>query len=244
MTKPQRVKRSRADLQRELTDQLRLLRHECEQYDRGFEAIAKRLALSLRVLLHHQGQSRALLDQLGLRSGRFLDTAGPLSTANLLSEHGLVAMELRPDGARYLALVATGGIPERERMIPFVDWWNTPVLKDAKGRTFSRRELVQEVADTDGGAHVDPELTEAYTALSRQNSIGWVFEHEAKSEPFTNRPELACIRQIAHELLITLSRSNPSLAVEAAPVIPLENTGDGTLAATVQFVELRPAGEK
>jgi hypothetical protein len=85
------------------------------------------------------------------------------------------------------------------------------VLKDNQGRLFNRRELILNVANTDGGAHVDPELEEAYMDLSRNNSLAWVFADRNVEKAFEGRPELACMRQIAHELLITLRESYPDL---------------------------------
>jgi hypothetical protein len=139
---------------------------------RGLEAIGKHIALSIRVLVHEHGQSRALLDQLGIRSVRFLDSVGPVNRENLLADHKLVAMQLSNSGGRYIPLVATGEPPFPPRRIGFTDWWNEPVLKDKLGRTFCRRELVLHVANTDGGAHVDPELDQAYMDLSRANWDG------------------------------------------------------------------------
>src|SRR3546814_6442116 len=39
---------------------------------------------------------------------------------------------------------------------PFELWWNMPVIKDAGGELHSRRSLILERANKDGGAHVDP----------------------------------------------------------------------------------------
>jgi len=220
MEKGRRIPRSRDDVEQELIDQLTLIRRACAEFDKGFEPIGKHIALSLRVLLHQHGQSRSLLDQLGLRSGRFLDTAGAIDPKNLLSQHNLVAVQLGPAGADYIPLVTSGGFPGGERMIDFVDWWNEPVLKDGKGRTFSRRDIVSAVANTDGGAHVDPELDEAYMELSRKNSLGWVVNSGTGESSLAGRPELACVRQIAHELLHTLQVKGTKFSVHAEPVMP------------------------
>ena len=48
-----RIARPRLELQTELREQLALLRHACQAYDGGLEAIAKHISVSLRVLLHH-----------------------------------------------------------------------------------------------------------------------------------------------------------------------------------------------
>ncbi|MBB3342218.1 hypothetical protein [Luteimonas sp. RC10] len=211
MAKKSRVARPKGDLERELREQVDLLEHACKSFDSGMEAIGKHIALSLRVLLHHQRQSQALLEQLGLRGGYFYDSAGPLNPRNLLPECNLVLMRLAPSGAEYLPLVAAGEPPFPPKLVPFADWWNEPVLKDGKGRILSRRELVANVADTDGGAHVDPELDEAYMELSRSNSLGWIFQVDDATNPPKGRPELACMRQIAHEVLLTLRRRHPKL---------------------------------
>lgn len=213
MAKKSRVARPKGDLERELQEQVELLEHACKSFDSGMEAIGKHIALSLRVLLHHRGQSQALLEQLGLRGDHFYDSAGPLNPRNLLAECNLVLMRLGPAGAEYLPRVAAGEPPFPPKLVPFADWWNEPVLKDGKGRLLSRRDLVSNIADTDGGAHVDPELDEAYMELSRSNSLGWVFQSDDATEPLKGRPELACMRQIAHEVLLTLRRRYPKLFV-------------------------------
>ena len=74
---------------------------------------------------------------------------------------------------------------------------------------FNRRELIQNVANTDGGAHVDPELDEGYMRFSRENSLGWVVGEDNIEEALKGRPELACMRQIAHEVLISLKEKAP-----------------------------------
>lgn len=219
MGKANRVAKSKDDLKRELVDQLQLLKMSCEAFDKGTEAAGKYIALSLRVLLHLHGRSRALLDQLGYRSGRFISSCSPLDPNNLLTEAPLLAMKLSEEGVQWMPLVATSIGPATPRYLPFSDWWLELVLKDNQGRKFSRLNLVQHVADTDGGAHVDPELDEAYMDLSRKNSLGWVTG--PNKLPPGNRPELACMRQIAHELLSTLHQFVPEFSEAARPVVPI-----------------------
>ncbi|KMZ11485.1 hypothetical protein BHUM_05471c [Candidatus Burkholderia humilis] len=96
------------------------------------------------------------------------------------------------------------------RVDDFPVWWTCPVLKDNKGRFMSRFDIVSHIANSDGGAHVDPELDEAYMALSRQNSLGWHFTKCDIVEAIVGRPELACVRQIAHEVLETLKQRAPA----------------------------------
>ena len=203
MTRNHRRARPASDLRRELQDQVTLLAHACKSFDSGLKASGKHIALSLRVLLHHHGKSQALLQQLDLRSSLFMDTAGDLNPNNLLTDCPLCLTRLSSAGAEYLALCEAGGGPLAPRWISFTDWWIKHVIKDNKGRYFNRLEIVTNVADTNGGAHVDPELDDAYMALSRENSLGWIFTSGGISIPMGG-PELPCVRQIGHEVLETL----------------------------------------
>ncbi len=220
MSKRKRVRRPKDELQREFREQLQLLRLSCKAYDSGLEAAGKHIALSIRVLVHQHGQSRSLLDQLNLSSIRFMDSAGPLNPNNVLTDCMLTIIQVSPLGGRYLPLIAGGALPRPMRAISFVNWWNNPVLKDMNRRTLCRRELVLNVADTDGGAHVDPELDEAYMAISRENSLGWEFRKGDIVRALAGRPELACMRQMAHEVFSTINSYVPEFSADASPVIP------------------------
>jgi hypothetical protein len=222
MSKRSRVRRPKQELRQELIEQLQLLQDSCRAYDSGLEPAGKHIALSIRVLVHHHGQSQALMEQLGLRDCRFIDSAGPLKPRNLLPEHNLLALRMRTyaDGKGRGRYIPAGDPPRPKCVVRFQDWWNQPVMKDRKGRKFSRRELVLHVADTDGGAHVDPELNEAYMELSRQNSLDWTFHSGDTATGVEGRPELAAMRQIAYELLQTISACYPELATYATAEEP------------------------
>lgn len=212
MNDKKRVSRSRSDLLAELKDQVQLLEHHCATYDSGMEAVAKHIAAVLSVLLHHRGLSRSLLEQLGLRTGYFKSSASPFRPSSLLPIHTLVALRMHSGGVSY----APNNRPA-VKSVPFAEWWNAPVVRDGSGRLFSRREIVSHVRNTDGGAHVDPGLDEAYMDFSRNNSLGWFQEQADGSEiPIQGRPEMACIRQIASEMLTTLRRKAPELFESAA----------------------------
>jgi hypothetical protein len=202
--KKKRVKRSRTDLLAELHDQTSLLIHACHSYDQGLKSIGKHIALSLRVLLYHHGSSQALLQQLGMLSSRFLDTAGDLHPRNVLPENSLCFMRIGSNGD-YLPRCMGGRL--HESWIPFVKWWNKPVVKDVHCHLFHRRDLILNVADTDGGAHVDPSLDEAYMELSKNNSLGWILNKGDMEIPFSS-PIMPCVRQIAHEVLETLKTNH------------------------------------
>ena len=74
--------------------------------------------------------------------------------------------------------------------------------------------------------------------LTRQNSLGW---HEGSTgNALTGRPELACVRQIAHEVLVTLWESVPEFKESAKPVVPSSNVGTTGGQAHVYGVNFGP----
>src|SRR4051812_44839319 len=79
-----RVTRTKDDLKLELRHQVALLQAACASFDSGLHPSGKHIALSLRLLLTDLRRGKALLDQLGLRNGRFVDTAGDFNPANLI----------------------------------------------------------------------------------------------------------------------------------------------------------------
>lgn len=191
------------DLKGHLEEQLRFLAASADAYDSGFEGEAKRLAGTIRVLLHHSRTSHALLEQLGiLSSSRFFDSALPNPPGNLSTYSGLLVMAHLKDGANYLALLDDHQIGPGE-WVSFSNWWSCTVFVDSSKRGITRKDLVLSVANQDGGAHVDPALNQAYADLSRSNSLGWMRRRHGDARPM-GPPHLAAVRQIAHETLKTL----------------------------------------
>jgi len=86
-------------------------------------------------------------------------------------------------------------------------------------------ELIVNTANKLGGAHVDPNLDQAYEGLTRFDSPTWKFISREVSfdsngsefvvnelvEDFQNSCMLANIRQVAHEVLKTLKDEFPKL---------------------------------
>lgn len=189
------------ELRQHLDDQLQLLQLSADSFDRGIEAEAKRIAVSLRVLLHDTDRSISLLTQLGAKDRTFLDSSFPFDERNLAGHCGLVAMTLGPDGGGYAAFLDHTPTPPVER--DFEAWWSQCVFLDTQQRPISRRDLVLWVANQDGGAHVDATLNRSYADLSRNNSLGWIFSDGTNTEPFSG-PEKAALRQVCHEVLKSL----------------------------------------
>jgi hypothetical protein len=209
-----RIPRTREDLRGELREQLGLLQTLCELYDQGNTSQAKMIAVIVRTLLHDGGKkssSRALLAQLGLRR-RFVDTAFDVTDdgAQPVWRCRLAVPDTRTSGAWAPILDA----PE-SRTENFFEWWREIVIRDFDENGFSRKDLILNVADTDGGAHVDPTLERTYARLTRENSCQMLVGPTGSSGGFPEKierdqlrpmesPVNASIRQIGHEVLKTL----------------------------------------
>ncbi len=197
-----RIPQSRADLEAQLAEQLEFIRASGSAFDNGFEGEAKRLAVAVRILVHDKGSSKSLLGQLGMKDLLFFDTAHDVNPKNLLTHMGLVGMQASSQGTRFVAFLGDSprgkGIP-----IAFRQWWEKVVFVDDRRATLTREELILSVANQDGGAHVDPALSETYARLSRENSMGWVSAGESGTRPLENA-HLPAVRQVAFEVELSL----------------------------------------
>jgi len=203
------VKQTKQDLMIHLKDNCDFLEISSKAFDEGYIGEAKRLATTLRVLLHDTKQSKSLLNLLKLKTNiRYYDSATPFDEKNLISHHGLVGMRISNEGAQYIAHLDDSF--KGMKLIKFPDWWNDIIISDSKKNQFCRRDLILSLANKDGGAHVDPKLTDKYADLTRNNSIGWVFNSGTSSEGMADI-ELHSVRQMACEFLKTIRRAVPEI---------------------------------
>lgn len=189
-----------------LLEQVALLQSYCDHYDAGAEMYCKPMATTLRTLLHHEKTSSSLLQQLGLRSGRFFSMAPPLNPRNRLTECNLVYLRFEAGKAAYLPQLEA--LPGARRK-PFSEWWISPIVKGKGGVTLSRMQIVRAVTDQDGGAHVDPKITPTYAAFRSGEVLGWALSTDGADPDLVHSPQYACIRTIAHETLLTLKQYAP-----------------------------------
>ena len=212
--KTQRIMRERGEWENLLIEQVKFIVESSRNYDRGNNSEAKRLAVILRVLCHDTPRSKSLLEQMGLKmriafvSGSFSDKPG-----NQESFFGLVAYA---PGSRQFYVpshLMLDDAEARTKRLAFGEWWNQVVIRIRSPQevTFTRAELILNLADTDGGAHLDSTLEEKYMALSRLNLAGWKVVRNGKSYDVTRGPELASIRQVAHEIILTLEEMLPRI---------------------------------
>lgn len=191
---------------------IQTLKENAEKYDNGGKEAAADIALKLRILLWDKGRNKSILGQMGLKE-KFWDTA-TIGADPLLPYAGLVSVM-----RGYVPHLDDFG-PDARGLIPFGDWWSKQiVIDDRNALQFNRERIVLEIADTDGGAHIDPQLKAQYAELKRGNPIGWKIG--AQPDVWVDLKDVhhASVRQIAHEVLKTLDpnyvkrRTEPGVAI-------------------------------
>jgi hypothetical protein len=193
-----------SELTQHLEEQFQFLQSSAKLYDAGATSEAKRLASTLRLLLHSTKTSHSLLRQVGRGDILFFDTSRDLNPANLLPEFGLV--EIRFMSSRMPELVArldSHPYPYAIGLIPFEHWWRKPVIRVPNKFELTRADIVLTMTNQDGGAHVDPAVEAPYYDLTRNNAIGYTVQ--TPNGPFALPDiERACVRQIVQEVLTSM----------------------------------------
>lgn len=192
---------SKEDLNEQLKEQISFIKRSAEAYDKGHPEEAKRIALHVRILIHDTRYSHSLLKQLNILNDiKFVDTAMErIKNDNVKTAWaGLTLIQAN----KYIPILDWN--INAAQKVDFERWWNGVVFVDFLNNEFTRKDLILSVADQDGGAHVDPKLSEPYAFLSRENSLGQKYSQNGKTWEDFEGAHLAAIRQIGHEILKTL----------------------------------------
>ncbi|MFC5142351.1 hypothetical protein ACFPK1_29275 [Actinomycetospora rhizophila] len=203
------ARRRRPELLENLQESVDFLKASSAAFDEGFEAEAKRLAVTIRVLLHDTEKSKSLLSQLGVKEDLYLyDTSEGIIPTNLAPTPGLVMMQMTAgQGGRYVPPL--GDLPpSRIRpAVKFGKWWGDNVTKLQDGTFWTRRKYVLVLANKEGGAHVDPVLDSDYENLARKNALGFEFSDSlsGREGDFEGSAVAASVRQIAYEVTESLN---------------------------------------
>jgi hypothetical protein len=167
-------------LRERLEEQRHLLQKSIREFASGDLAEAVRLAVAMRVLVHETGSCKPLLGQL---ASNYLDLA-ILDRAPAREEQ-----KLPPGTQRVVVMSVPISVKISEKGVflnPDLDleayapsilgkWWMRPCLILPGLGGFSRKEIALGLADKEGGAHVDVNVSPRYQQLmaSKQFQIGW-----------------------------------------------------------------------
>jgi hypothetical protein len=166
-------------LREKLEEQRHLLDKSIREFASGDLAEGVRLAIALRVLVHETGSSKPLLGQLTrnylelkiLDSKPTQEESVPPGTQQVVAMAVPISVKLTEKGVFLnpdlnVEAYATSIVGR---------WWTRPSLILPGLGGFSRREIVLGLADKEGGAHVDVNLSPRYRQLldSKQLQMGW-----------------------------------------------------------------------
>lgn len=216
--------KSQEVLEGRLQDQLRLLEDYCVQYDAGRTEYVYPMSVALRVLLKDTRNSNSLLNQLGIKETlQFVDSAhhvkngfccweiSDLSNATLIDGAvyaGLVAKRLHGGSGRLVTklmpLCRFSNAPKPQRK-SFEEWYNDEVLDDGQQK-MTRRQVIENIAEKEGGCHIDPDSTDEQLAFQKPEALR-VHINNILVE-FDPAPVYVSFRQIAWEVLDTLEMNN------------------------------------
>jgi hypothetical protein len=209
------MKRNQNDLKQDLTKQVGFLKSSCANYDAGEPTEALRIAVIIRVLVHDTSQSHSLLSQMHNKNNiKFLDSAAPIDPQPSRKGGGVMIMHGLP-GLVGISSSRNGGIyiPVQSLRdyvpgyVSFDKWWNTPCIPGHNGNKYSRKQLVLQMANKEGGAHIDKEIDEAYRQYTT-SSLGMSFKVNGVEVGFVNSAADASMREIGWEMLETLQNAH------------------------------------
>lgn len=214
-------KKSKSDFLKDLQNLVYLLQIDCDTYDSGREYVSPSLAAKLRVLLKDKGKSNvSLLTHLEIKDMKFLNTANTINERNILPSEPLTFMgpdedfkfmKSYPTLDRYFLDDPT------KKWIPFEEWWDQTIYKNGDFK-LSRQDLIEHLADKDGGAHIDGKISNDYYDFSRRGG-GATTTHVVKSDVddspgetiYESAPQpvdnihFAALRQITFEVLESIN---------------------------------------
>ena len=220
-----KVARSGTSLQEHLLWQLDFLDASVARFDLLEEHEALRIAVCLRILLF-DGGGQSILTQLGVRKPmQFVDTSVPEAPSSPMPWRLLVFW--LPEGGRArLYAPAQGHGNDPTRRVSFNDWWNgTAFVLD--NLRFTRGEVIRFVANQDGGAHVDSQISEAFAQL-RTAGTAKAGGHLTR---LLRHPYWELLRQMAYEVQLTMAEAMPGIAPKARE----RNAGPGVIVSGVWF---------
>ena len=181
--KEPKIPRTKEELLSEAYTQIKFLKNACAYYDADDLDYAKQIALTLRVLLYESKHSLSVLQQLERQfvfdRPDFIDLSTVGGDLPNKEQTNFVRASLckyqfihQPDSPQVLPPMPLS--IEKNRRYPtraFQTWWNRlSVILIEQRYTLTRMKTVTLIADTDGGAHVDPKMLESLALIKRKEA--------------------------------------------------------------------------
>jgi hypothetical protein len=207
-----------SELLEHLNEQIYFIEKSFENYDSN-EIEAKRVATHIRTLVHDTSNSVSLLKKLDFKNIMFIDTNAPKSAFSYWKLDGIGMSNGVFDNSPYIGIVgkellgnSDGSISIKyfpiykqwTNFIPKIDfetWWNAEIYDNRNGDILTRKGLILNVANKDGGAHID-NLKKEYKSFKKNDIIQ--FNVNGSLQGFDNIPAYSAVMQIAWELVETI----------------------------------------
>jgi hypothetical protein len=94
--------------------------------------------------------------------------------------------------------------------IDFDDWWNSKIYEDNDGYSLTRKQLIINVRNKDGGSHIDDELDENYARMKKKDAL--TMNIDGQFQQFNNIPAYSSVIQIAWETFVSIKKAIESSA--------------------------------
>ncbi|MFC5930333.1 hypothetical protein D6T64_15890 [Cryobacterium melibiosiphilum] len=176
----------RRDLAELLAEHVDWLRSSAARFDAGTTLESKRIATSIRSLVHTTDSSTSLLTQMKLR-----DSMVWRSAVDMVPSNG----ETHAD-ALWVSVPSVSGFQPIKGMPEHLT-------------NLSRHYFVWHAANVGGGAHVDPRLPDHYESLSRKGGLKPLRINSAgNSYPDWSDPTPSALRTMCTEIVISFEEAN------------------------------------
>jgi hypothetical protein len=193
-----------------LKEQITHLEVSAARYDAGWPEEANRLAVTVRVLVHDTGMSKSVLTQMAVKDEmRWIDSNGGLDARNAALFSSLVVFQstVTETGIEPTVLpVEQADILSRGLLLDFETWWKIAPVMVGSGEQITRSDVVDMLANQDGGAHVDP-TKERFVRLLRSIPQAAPYIEEGEFGIGFGRPTSSSSEDMARSILRAAMRT-------------------------------------
>lgn len=189
-----------------------------DRFDAGHEHEAKRIATTLRLLLSTAGQTPLMKELRALDEIEWLSLGEDYDERNLAPTNSLTVMRMKIiEGGAEVSYRPRDLSWPHAQWVAFQHWWRGSIVVNnpATGDSFRRMNLVQLLANRDGGAHVG-RLSSDEQRLVRNEVTPWAIGSD--EDDFINidlSPVPASVRTIATEVFATIDRYAQQLGLDS-----------------------------